>query len=173
VSRWMKAGIVVAGYVAAVLAAIAAAWFYDWRMSLQPYDTSGGMYAGGQLMTSLSAFFVVALVPTLLLLWFVRRHEGFWNAAGILSLTLAGIGLIAVLSPLVVDYKNEHGALIWLSLIAVFQWIGVPLWATACLLFAFLAPTPRTRRQMFTALGIELVIGVCTLIHWFMPNHPL
>jgi len=28
----VKAGIVVAGYVAAVLAAIAAAWFYDWRM---------------------------------------------------------------------------------------------------------------------------------------------
>ena len=172
-SRAAKAGVVCAGYLAAIGAAVAAAWFYDWRMSLQPFDTSGGMYAGGELMTALTAFFIVALAPTLLLLWFLRRHEGFWNLAGILSLTFAAIGLIAVLSPLVIDYKNEHGALVLLSLVAVFQWVGVPLWATACLFFAFLAPTQRTRRQMVAALGIELVIGVCTLIHWFVPNHPL
>jgi len=34
------------------------------------------MYAGGQLLQSLAAFLVVALVPTLLGLWFIVR----WSA---------------------------------------------------------------------------------------------
>jgi hypothetical protein len=72
-----KTGWVLAGYAAAVVAAIVAAWLYDVRVSALPEDTSGGMYAGGQMLTSLAVFLVVALVPTLYLVWSLRRHERF------------------------------------------------------------------------------------------------
>ena len=98
-SRWAKIGLVVAGYVAAIAAGAGAGWLYDVRMSELPYDTSGGMYAGGQLLASLGAFFVVSLVPTVLALWFLRRHHGFWNTVAIVSVGFALSGLVSALMP--------------------------------------------------------------------------
>jgi hypothetical protein len=59
-----------------------------------------------------------------------------------------------------------------LSLIGLAQLLGVPLWAFALGLFAYLAPTKDTRMQLVTALGIEVVIGVCAVVHWTMPRPP-
>src|ERR1043165_2469660 len=99
-SRLTKTVIVVAGYVSAVLAGFLAAHAYNARVATLPEDTSGGMYAAGEAMSSAAAFLVVALVPTLLALWFLRRHKGFWNAVALVSVAFAGAGLLAVLSPL-------------------------------------------------------------------------
>src|SRR5678815_4601497 len=99
-TRGSKCGWVIGGYAAAVVAAMVAAWLYDVRAAALPYDTSGGMYAGGQMLQSLGAFLVVALVPTLLGLWFLRGHERFWNAVAVASLAFAVIGLVAVLATL-------------------------------------------------------------------------
>src|SRR5437773_10083939 len=100
-SRLTKVGVVIAGYVAALIAGSVGALLYNARVATLPYDTSGGMYAGGEMLSSLAAFLVVALVPTLLALWFLRRHERFWDAVAVTSLTFAGAGLLAVLVPLV------------------------------------------------------------------------
>src|SRR6267378_3935245 len=121
-SRWAKFGIVMAGYGAAIVAGWLASWQYNARVAGLPYDTSGGMYAAGEAMYSTAAFLVVALVPTLLLLWFLRHHEGFWNTMSVASLAFAAVGLLAVFSPLLVP-----------------------------------------------ATAIELVIGVCALVHWIVP----
>ena len=85
-SRLKKVGLVIGGYVTAIVAGDVAGRLYDARMAALPYDTSGGMYAGGQMMSMLGAFLIVSLVPTLLGLWFLRRHEGFWNAVAVTSL---------------------------------------------------------------------------------------
>ena len=61
-SRWMKVALVCAGYLLAVVAGCVASYLYDARVSALPYDTSGGMYAGGQLLSGLAAFLVVALI---------------------------------------------------------------------------------------------------------------
>ena len=53
------------------------------------------------------------------------------------------------------------------------QLLGVPLWSAAFALFAWLAPTPETRRKLIIAVGIELVIAVCAAVHWFVPNSPI
>jgi hypothetical protein len=171
--RAAKVGVVLGGYVAAGFAAVAAGWLYNAHVATYPYDTSGGMYAAGEMLSGIAAFLVVALVPTLLWFWFVRRHEGFWNAVAILCLVFAGIGLIAVLAPLGTHRVIAHPALMILDLVGLSQLLGVPIWATAFALFALVAPTPRTRAQLSVALGIEVIIGVCAIVHWFVPHAPL
>src|SRR2546422_498069 len=169
-SRWAKVGIVIGGYVVAIIAGVVSAQVYNARVSAVPYDTSGGMYAGGEMLSSLAAFLVVSLAPTLLGLWFLRRHTRFWNTVAVASLAFAGAGLLAVLTPLVVRGEPKHIAIMLLELLGLSQLLGVPLWFVAFVLFAFLAPTREARRKLVLAVGIEAVIGVCALVHWFSPG---
>jgi hypothetical protein len=171
--RFGKAGVVIAGYAAAVGAGALAAWLYDVQMAAMPYDTSGGMYAGGQILQSLAAFLVVALVPTLLWLWFLRSHTRFWNGLGLAAIAFATVGLIAVLMPLASRGSTQNVGLLLLSLIALSQLLGVPGWCVAFGLCACIAPTWQARRKLIIAVGIELVIGVCALVHWFLPGSRL
>jgi hypothetical protein len=171
--RSAKVTAVIAGYVLAVTAGFVAGWIYDVRVSSLPYDTSGGMYAGGQMLTSLAAFLVVALVPTLLGLWLLRRHTGFWNGVAIISLAFAVAGLMAVLMPLIARDPKGNPALMLVDLLGLSQLLGAPLWLMAFALFAFIAPTRLARRRLALAVAIEVVIGGCALIHWFVPRPPL
>lgn len=170
--HWKKTSLVISGYMAAVLAAIVAGWLYDVRVSALPYDTSGGMYAGGQMITVLAVFFTAALLPTAFLLWSLRRNERFWNTVGILSLCFAVVGLVAVLFPAFTHGTADTVPLVLLSLVGFAQLLGVPLWAFSLGVFAWLAPTKGTRCQIVTALWIEVVIGVCAVIHWTSSRPP-
>jgi hypothetical protein len=169
-SRWAKVGIVLGGYVAAFIASIVAGWLYNWRVSKLPYDTSGGMYAGGEMIQSLAAFFLVALVPTVLALWFLRGNDRFWNTVAGAALVFAVVGLFAVVSPMVIP--ERVGVMLFLSLIAVMHLLGAPLWFLSFGVFALLAPTRATRRKMTLAVIIEGVTGICCLIHWLVPRPP-
>jgi hypothetical protein len=57
------------------------------------------MYAAGEMMAALAAFLPVALVPTLLALWFLRDHRRVWTAVALASLAFAFAGLAGVLMP--------------------------------------------------------------------------
>lgn len=171
-TRGMKLGMVAAGYALAVFAGVMASLLYNVRMSAMPYDTSGGMYAGGELLSVLGVFLVAALVPTLLALWFLRDNATVWRAIAIASVAFACAGLLAVLMPLAVRDPIRHPALLPFSLLGLAQLLGVPLWTGAFGLFASLAPTRPARRWLLAATGIELVIGVCAAIHWFVPSPP-
>jgi hypothetical protein len=166
-SRSAKVGMVVAGYVAAILAGGLAARLYDARV---PYDTSEGMYAAGQAMCSVAAFLVVSLIPTLLALWFLRRHERFWNGVGVLSVGFAAAGLIAAL---LFRTTTPTGVLALVSVLGLAALLSMPFWAVAFLLFASLAPTRVARRKLMIAVGIELAIGICGLVYWFVSKPPL
>lgn len=171
--RRTKIALVVAGYGLAVVAAVVAGWLYDLRVVGLPYDTSGGIYAGGQLLQSVGAFLAVALVPTLLGLWFLRGNERFWNAVAVVALAFAAIGLIAVLMPLAFGTSGQSIPLALLELLGLAQLLGVPLWFAAFSLFALLAPTRRARRTLTLAVMFEAVIGVCAAVHWFAPGSGL
>jgi hypothetical protein len=164
--RRTKISLVLAGYALAVVAAFVAGWLYDVSVAGLPYDTSGGMYAGGQLMASLASFLVVALVPTLLGLWFLRAHERFWNAVAVSALVFAVIGLVAVLAR-----RTLGTAALPIELMGLAQLLGVPIWFGAFALFAVLAPTQRARRTLTLAVLCEAVIGVCAAVQWFAPGH--
>jgi len=171
--RFGRVGVVIAGYVLAIAAAAVAAWLYDVRVGALPYDTSGGMYAGGQMLQSLAVFLMVALAPSLYGLWLLRRHTTFWNGVALASIAFAALGLIAVLSTRAYSAASPNVALLLLSLLGLAQLLGVPLWSAAFALFAWLAPTREARRKLIIAVGIELVIAVCAAVHWFVPNSPI
>lgn len=171
--RSAKIMTVVAGYIAALLAAVVAAWAYDVRVGKLPYDTSGGMYAGGQLMTSAAVFLLVALAPTVLALWFLRRHTGFWNGVAIVSVVFAGTGLVAVLTSLVYRGTPRGLPLMMVELVGLSQLLGVPLWFGAFVLFAVVAPTREIREKLAVAIAIEAVIAAFAFVHWFLPQTPV
>lgn len=170
--RARQAGLVIGGYVAAFGGAALAGWAYDVRVSSLPYDTSGGMYAGGQLLQELGVFLLVALLPTLYALWLLRRNAGFWNTVAAASLAFAVGGLCAVLTPLVTGSPGRSAALAVVELLALSQFLGMPLWFGAFALFAVLAPTRPARRMLVGAIGTELAIGVLAVVHWFSPRPP-
>jgi hypothetical protein len=116
---------------------------------------------------------VVALVPTLLMLWFLRNSERFWPAVAVICLLFAIVGLFAVLLPLVIREPYTSLPLVMLSLLGLAQLLGVPLWTGAFALFAFIAPTRPARRLLMAAVAVELVIGVCAAVHWFAPSSRL
>lgn len=172
-SRAKKIGLVLGGYGLAVMVSALTTWAYEMRLAALPYDTSGGMYAGGSLIASLAVFLMAALFPTLLALWFLRSHPRVWQGIAVACLAFAAAGLAVVLLPLFARWEpaNLFGvlmALLWLG-----QLLGVPLWAAAFALFAFLAPTRPARRLLVVAVGLELAIGVCAAIHWLLPRPPL
>lgn len=169
-TRGAKIAIVIGGYVAAVAAALLAGWLYDAHMTRMPYDTSGGMYAEGETLTALPVFFLVALIPTLLGLWFVRRHTGFWNLVAIGSLAFAALSLAAVLMTMKLGASPQHLGLMFLTVLGLAQLLGMPLFFLAFALFSVLAPTPLARRRLRIAVALEAAIGVCALIHWFVPS---
>lgn len=172
-SRTGKIGLVCAGYALALVAGGVAGHLYNVKVSKLPYDTSGGMYAGGELMSELAAFLVVALAPTLVALWFLRGNRRLWQAIALSSLAFAAVGLLAVLMSLVVREPFGNPVLMLLSLLGIAQLLGVPFWTAAFVLFAFVAPQGSARRMLVVAVGLELVIGVCAAIHWFLPRPPL
>lgn len=172
-TRTAKAGIVIGGYVAAFAASGAAGWGYDRWAASQPYDTSGGMYAGGQLITQLAVLLATSLPPTLLALWWLRRNEKFWQAMAVMSLVFAGAGLLAVLSPLVLVEDSSRGWRVILELVRISQLLGVPLWTLAMGLIAVLAPFQSARRMMTIAVAVELVIGMVACVHWFAQTSSL
>jgi len=172
-SRWAKTGLVCAGYLLALAAGGVAGYVYDARVSALPFDTSGGMYAAGESMSALGAFLVVALAPTLLALWFLRGNRMVWLAIALGSFGFAGAGLLAVLMPLVTHAPPQDPVSLLFSLLDVAQLLGMPLWTLAFVLFAFLAPTRPARRLLVASIGLELVIGICAAIHWFVPSPPL
>ena len=74
----VKVGVVLAGYVAAVLAASAAVAVRVANTSGPDADASAGMYAFGDGLLFIAVFSAVALFPTGLALWFLRPYRWFW-----------------------------------------------------------------------------------------------
>lgn len=170
--RTRKVLIVCAGYALAVLAGVAASTLYNFRVSKLPYDTSGGMYAFGDLLQTTAAFLGVALIPTALALWYLRTSWRLWHVIAVCSLGFAIAGLIAVLMPLMAGPDSRHPVVALIGLFSLTQLLGMPLWTAAFALFAAIAPTRPARRLLIAAVGLELVVGVCAAIHWFVPRPP-
>lgn len=163
----VRVAAVAGGYLLACAAAWTAGWIYDARMAAMPYDTSGGMYAAGQALAALGVFFVAALPPTLLALWFLRRNAIFWLLVAAGSLAFALIGLAGSLLFMTARATPTDPVGMALELVGLAQFLGVPIWIVALVLFLALAPTRPARRLLQGAVAIELACAACAAIHWF------
>jgi len=171
-NRWAKLGIVLAGYVLAMAASVVAVLIYDTRFTPQDNQTMGGMIAGGEMIYGSAVFLLVSLVPTGLALWFLRQSRVFWTLFAALVLAFAVGGLGAVLAPVAAPGGPTSIPLL-VGLFGIVQMLGSPLWIGSFALFATLAPERGLRRCMLAAVGIELVIAVCGVLHFFSPMPPI
>lgn len=169
VNRWAKLGLVLGGYVLALAACVVATAVYDWSFSAADHQTMGGMIAGGAMMYGAGLGLVLAAAPTALALWFVRRHRRSWEVFTGACLAFAAVGVVAALRLMVPSpelIRTPPG--MFLSLLGLAQMLGAPIWTGGFALFAWLAPQRDLRRRMLLATAIEVVIGVCALVH-FLP----
>lgn len=164
--------LVAAGYVLAFVAGLIASRLHEARLAALPHDTSGGMYAEGVTLSGLGAFLVVALAPTLLALWLLRRHHGAWRVIATCACAFALVGLAAVLRMLVTGGGRFPLPLALLDLIGLAHLLGAPLWALGLALFAWLAPTRPARRLLLAALAIGLLVCACAAAHWWAALAP-
>jgi hypothetical protein len=172
-NRWGKLGIVVAGYVLAMVASTVTVMLYDRRFTAADNQQMGGMIAGGEMMLGFAVFMMVALVPTGLGVWFVRRNRTFWSLFTTTALAFAIIGLAAVLTPLFTGPEMRSPVLTLVGLLSIVQMFGSPLWIGGFGLFALLAPERDLRTRLLVGLAIEVVIAGCGLLHFVLPRPPI
>lgn len=168
-SRLVRLGVVLAGYVAAVLAACAAVDFRQLHTQGEHVQASAGMYAFGDALLFLAVFGIAALFPTGLALHFLRSFRSFWTALSITALVLAATGLLAALVYTLASSQPLPGSLwaIWASL-AVLRMLAAPLLASVFLLSGLIAPTRASRWALLVTGGIEGAVGTYAVLHWYV-----
>ena len=176
-NRWMKLGVVLAGYTLALVLSGVAVGIYDRRFTEQDNATMSGMIAGGEMMYFIGLFLLGSLPPTGLGLWFLRRHRPSWSVFTWLGLAFAATGLVSVVAMLVQTGAQTGAPQVspWLLLIDVFsigQMLGAPIFIAGFGLFALLAPARDLRARMLVAAGIEVLVFGCGLVHFLLPRLP-
>jgi hypothetical protein len=165
-NRFTKFGIVLAGYVAAVLVAGAALEIRLLNTQGPDAQASAGMQAFGDLLLFLGVFGFAALFPTGVALNFLRHYERLWTVFSLASLTLALIGPVAAV--VLQSHQRDWliAGLIWLG-----QVLGAPLLALGFLVGTFLAPTRRARWMLLVSALIEGLVSAYVFLCLFVLQH--
>ena len=161
--RLLRLGAVLAGYAFALLAAYGACYYRELQFQQAQIDTSGGMYAWGDLITFSVVFGPLALFPTGLALYFVRRSQKFWTVLSLVSLPLAATGLAALFLIVLVGTRHVQHP-IWrdLAALGLLRVYPAPMLFVVFIICAFIAPTRRYRRLLLGAAGIESPAAACS-----------
>ena len=170
--RWMKVGIVLAGYGLAFIASVASIAIYDRHFTAADNQTSGGMIAGAELIYGTGIFLLVALAPTSLGLWFMRTSRPVWAWFTGFGLGFAILGFAAVLLTLTIREPPRALLIQLVSVLGVAQMLGSPLWVGGFALFAWLAPARHLRRGMLFATATEVAVAACAFGHFVMRWRP-
>ena len=167
-----KPGIVIAGYVAAVIIATVAVNLRFLHQSAQAQN-SPGMYAWGDLILFLEVYGLVAIVPTALALYFLRPIRTFWTAFSIGALAFAVTGSLAALMVALGYRETTQSFLAILAAFGALREMMSPAAAVIFVLATLTAPTRRPRLVLLVAAVIEGDLGLYSFFQWFAPIHVL
>ena len=84
-----KVGLVLGGYVAAILSAFGVVLLYINQTNEPDRDASSGMYAFGDALLFIAVFGIVSTIPTGVALVFLRQSRKFWIAFCVVALIVA------------------------------------------------------------------------------------
>jgi len=165
-----KVGIVVGGYVAAILFAVCVVSIYISQTSGTDRQTYAAMFDFGDSLLFLAVFGVVSTIPTGLALVFLRRSRAFWVACSVTALAIASTALAAV----AITLLTTTGVTVSASLNA---WAGLafprifvsPFLAASFGLSALVAPEARFRWFLFGVASVESAASLYGFFHWFAP----
>jgi hypothetical protein len=164
--KLIKPGVVLAGYVVAYLVADEALYLRQLQTQGDPaVQASAGMYAFGDFLLFIEVFGVLAIIPTVLTLYFLRPFHTFWLVFSIGCLALAATGLAATVV-VVLAHNLSANRSVWgtLACFGVLRTLIAPVLAPGFMVSALAAPTWPCRWTLFAAAVIEGVAGVS----WFL-----
>jgi hypothetical protein len=163
-----KAGVVVGGYIASAIIAVAAVTARNATIDPAVALASSGMYAFGDLMLFVAVFGVCALVPTGAMLYFARPYATVWN---VLSVTSVIVAITGVMSAIVYAIgRNETDSVLgMLATASVLRILIAPLLALAFAVCAVIVVDRTPRRRLFAASAMEAAVSVYAAIVWFAP----
>jgi hypothetical protein len=169
-NRLFKVSIILSGYLIAFLTASAAVYFRILFTQGPDADASAGMYAFGDSVLFLYVFAVMAFLPTLLALYWLRPFPRFWIALSLAASAWAVTGPIAAAVILLASYERSVESL-W-SITAAFgvlRILAAPLLVPALMVATVIAPQGRSRWVLLGAAIVESVMGAYAFFHWFAP----
>lgn len=168
--RFVKIGIVIAGYIFALVGASAALYVRLLFIDKAAAQAASGMYAFGDDMLFLGMFGFLSLIPTLLAFYFLRPLEKLWRWFAAACLVFAVLGILLTLIGMVINatgaYQNPIGAVV--SFFGLLHIFGVPLFFVGFVVLTVLAPSGRSRRLMLFAAAAEMFTGLYALVMLFV-----
>lgn len=163
-----KPVVVLAGYAIALL--LTCAIFYLYVLLRKHIDPgSGGMQAFGDSLLFLGLFGFLALIPTGLMVYFLRPFEKLWTILSGAALALSVLGVIAAV--MVAKPPPSPWASSVLGLLGILKIMGAPVFGLAFLIFAAIAPTPRSRWLLAVAAAIEFAVSAYVFFSLFVIGH--
>jgi hypothetical protein len=153
-----KVGLVVAGYVAAFVVALALVSAYVASTSGPDRQTYAGMYDFGDSLLLLALFGVAAILPTGAALYFLRPNARFWRALTFGAPAIAATGLGALIDYIVARMPEAGPLLQSWSAFAVLRILVAPMLAVAFLLACLFAPSRSARIALAAATLVEAVV---------------
>jgi hypothetical protein len=166
-----KAGVVLAGYIAAFLAASLVLKLYIAATDTPDRVSSGGMWAFGDGMLFLGVLALAAVPATGAALYWLRASAGFWTSLSIASLVIAATSLAAFLIYATQARSGPTSPMNMLPAYAVLRLLVAPLLAGFFCLAGLFAPYRTARLRLFAAGAIELIsIGLIAMT-WIRSPH--
>jgi len=162
-----KAGIVVAGYVAAVGVASLVLRVYIAATDGPDRQTYVGMYAFGDSLLFLGVASVAAIPATGAALFFLRPYRGFWKVLSIGGLATAATAILASILFLATRSTTGHGVLQSWAMLTPLRILAAPMLALFFLLCGLCAPTRSARICLASAAAIEVVAFVSVAGAWW------
>jgi hypothetical protein len=161
-----KVGVVVGGYVAALLVAIAVVAVYVHLTDSPDRDLYSGMYAFGEGLLFLAALTLASLPATAAALYFLRPYRAFWIAISLASLAYTTTAIPAVIDHFTVRPLGEpmSGSSALLSL----RLVLAPFPGFVFFLAGLFAPGLWFRLALFGAMLIEAGAFSCLVASWFI-----
>jgi hypothetical protein len=162
-----KAGIVVAGYVAAVAVASLVLRVYIASTSGPDRDTYGGMYVFGDTLLFLGVAAIGAVPATGLALFFLRSYRGFWRVLSIGGLATAATAILASGLFHAMRSATSHGVLYSWAMVTPLRILAAPMLALFFLVSGLFAPTRSARICLTSAAAIEVLAFVSVAGTWW------
>ena len=156
----VKIGIVIAGYILALVGAFVLTYIRELATQGTDAQASQGMFGFGQDILFLLVFGGLALIPTVLAFYFLRASEKFWNGFALLCLVFSIVGIVVVMTNALINARILHiseSSSAVISLFGVLGAFGGPILITGFLVLAVIAPARHPRILLLASAGLEIV----------------
>jgi hypothetical protein len=165
----VKVGLVVAGYVVAVMVAVAAVAIYVAATNGPDRQGYSVMYGFGDDLLFLAVFGVAAVPATGAALFFLRPYRSFWLVLSVVALGIAATGLAALIDYVAPRTADAHSILHAWSALAPLRILIAPLFALNFFLSGLFAPNRSSRIALLVATVIEAAVFAYVAFIWFHP----